>query len=194
LEEIKDPLELRDVATRLYENVIAKYRNTKGWLEEINYNSGVKQSCPLSPTLFDIYIDKLEECLEGSGCVGPTLASIVIILLLYADDIVLMAMIPSDLDKHLRILQYFYSNMSMTVNTDKTKVVIVKSKKTTHDTFIYDNNNLAKVPSYKYFEINIHHKLNWNYNIEKMINRGWKSYYGIENKCKLIDLCIWDKK
>jgi hypothetical protein len=36
--------------------------------------------------------------------------------------------------------------------------------------------------------MNIHHKFNWNYNIEKMINEGWKAYYGLENNCKLVDL------
>jgi hypothetical protein len=55
---------LRVVVIRLYENVISKFRNTKGWLEEINCNIGVKQGCPMSPTLFGIYIDKLEGCLE----------------------------------------------------------------------------------------------------------------------------------
>jgi hypothetical protein len=31
LEEIKVPLELRDATIRMYENVIAKFKNTKGW-------------------------------------------------------------------------------------------------------------------------------------------------------------------
>jgi hypothetical protein len=84
LEEIKVPLELRVVAIRMYENVIAKFKNTEGWSKEINCNIRVKQGCPLSPTLFGIYIDKLEECLEKAGCVGPTLTGIVINLLLYA--------------------------------------------------------------------------------------------------------------
>jgi hypothetical protein len=53
---------------------------------------------------------------------------------------------------------------------------------------------LEEVPSYKYLGIDIHHKLNWNYSIEKMINGGWKSYYGLENNCKLADLWLWDKK
>ena len=117
----------RVVAIRMYENVISKFKNTKGWSKVINYDIIVKQGCPLSPILFGIYIDKLEECLEKAGCVGPTLTSIVINLLLYADDIVLMARSPHDLENQLRILKDFFSNMGMTVNTDKNKVMIIKS-------------------------------------------------------------------
>ena len=96
------------------ENVIVKFKNIEGWSKEINYNIGVKQGCPLSPTLFGIYIDKLEECLEKAGCVSPTLIGILINLLLYADDIVLMARSPHDLENQLRIIKDFFSDMGMT--------------------------------------------------------------------------------
>jgi hypothetical protein len=148
----------------------------------------------LSPTLFGIYIDRLEDCLEKAGCVSPTLTGIVINLLLYANDIVLMEMSPHDLENQLRILKDFCSNMGMSVNTDKTKVMIIKPNKITYDTFVYDNNNLEEVTSYKYLGIDIHHKLNWNYSIEKRIIGGWKAYYGLENNCKSTDLWSWDKK
>ena len=115
----------------------------------------------MSPTLFGIYIDKLEECLEKEGCVRPTLTGIVINLLIYANDIIIMARSPRDLENELRILKDFFSNMGMTVNSDKTKVMIIKSNKIPYDTFIYDN-NLEEVTSYKYLGIDIHHKLNWN--------------------------------
>jgi hypothetical protein len=70
----------------------------------------------------------------------------------------------------------------MTINTNKTKVTIIKSKKITCNvTFVYDNNSLEEMPSYKYLEIDIHHELNMNYSIEKMINGGWKAYHGLEN-------------
>ena len=128
----------------MYDNVIAKFKNTEGWSKEINCNISVKQGCPLSPTLFCIYIDKLEECLKKVVCVDPTLTSIVINLLLYVDDIVLMAMSPHDLGKQLIILKDFCSNTGMTVNTDKTKVMIIKSNKITYETFVYDNNNLER--------------------------------------------------
>ena len=80
--------------------------------------------------------------------------------------------------------------MGMIVNTDKTKIMIIKSKKDTYANFIFDNRNLEEVTSYKYLEIDIHHKLNCNYSIEKMINGGWKAYFGLENNCKSTNLVM----
>jgi hypothetical protein len=99
---------------------------------------------------------------------------------------------PYDLGKQLIILKDFLSSMCMTMNTNKTKVMIIKSKRITYDIFVYEKNSLEEVPSYKYLGIDIHHKLNWNYSIEKRINGGWKYYYGLENNCKSIDLWLWD--
>ena len=67
---------------------------------------------------------------------------------------------PYDLSKQLRILKDFCSSTCMTMNTEKTKAMIIKSNKITHDNFVYDNNILEEVPSYKYVGIDIHHKLN----------------------------------
>ena len=101
LEELKVPFELRATSIRLYENVIAKFKSNEGWSRDLKCNIRVKQGCPLSPTLFGIYIDKLEGCLEEAGCANMILAGTVIILLLYLDDIVLLERCPSDLDKQL---------------------------------------------------------------------------------------------
>ena len=122
LEELKVPFEWRVGAIRLYENFIAKLKTNEGWSKDIKYNIGVKQGFPLSPTIFGFYIDKLEGCLEEAGSAGTILVGIVIILLLYADDNVLMARCSSDLDKKLRLLKDFCSNMGMTVNTEKQKL------------------------------------------------------------------------
>jgi hypothetical protein len=74
------------------------------------------------------------------------------------------------------------------MNTDKMKVMIIKSNNITYNNCVYDNNILEEVPSYKYLGIHIHHKFNWNYSIDKSINGGWKAYYVLENNCKLTDL------
>ena len=91
------------------------------WTIYINCNIGVKQGFPLSPSLFGIYIDKLEIFLEEASCADTILAGIVIILLLYATDSVLMERCPFDLDKQLRILKDFFSNMGIYVNNQQDK-------------------------------------------------------------------------
>lgn len=47
--------------------------------------------------------------------------------------------------------------MGIIVNINKIKVIIIKSKKMTYNNFIYYNNYLEELPSYKYLGIKIHH-------------------------------------
>ena len=81
--------------------------------------------------------------------------------------------------------------MGMIANTNKTKIMVIKSKKDSYANFMYDNRNLEEETSYKYLRIDIHHKLNWNCSIEKRINGGWKAYFGLENNCKSSNLVMW---
>lgn len=104
------------------------------------------------------------------GCVGTTLASMVIIFLLYVDYIIIMIKNPYDLSEKLKILKHFYSYTSMTINNDKTKVMMIKSKKNTCANSLYDYNSLEEVTSYKYLKINLLHNIKWNYHIEKRID------------------------
>ena len=67
LEKLKVPFEFRVTAIKLYEKVIAKFKNNEEWTTYINCNIGVKQGFALSPTIFGIYIDKLLKCLEEAG-------------------------------------------------------------------------------------------------------------------------------
>ena len=60
LEDIKVHFELRVAAIKLYEKVIAKFKNNEGWITYIYCNIEVKQVSPLSPIIFGIYIHKLE--------------------------------------------------------------------------------------------------------------------------------------
>ena len=106
--------------------------------------------------------------------------------------IILMERCPSNFDKQLRFFKDLCSSISMCVNTTKMKVMIVKSNKDTN--FEYDNNKLEELSSYGYLEIDIHHKLNWNYSIEKRIYEGWKTYFDLENNCKSTNLVMGDKR
>ena len=69
---------------------------------------GVKQGCPLSPTLFGLYVDGLEKhLLETADIDAPTLMGVMVPLLLYADDLNLMSESASGLQKQLDALASF---------------------------------------------------------------------------------------
>jgi len=135
-----------------------------------------------------------EGCLEEARWIDMSLAGIVIILLVCVDSIVLMARSRYDLDKQLKILNDLCSSVVLIVNTNKTKIRIIISKKIMYANFVNDNNTLEEVTSYKYPGINLRHELNWNYGTEKRINGWWKAYYGLENICKSTNLWLWVKK
>ena len=80
-------------------------------------------------------MDKLEGCLIETGFTNMMLVGIVIIVLLYVDDIVLLARCPSNLDKQLRILKDLCSSMGMIINTNKTKIMLIKANKVTYTHF-----------------------------------------------------------
>ena len=57
------------------------------------------------------------------------LTIVIIIIILYDIDISLLERCPYDLDTQLRIIKHCFSSMGMIVNSDKTKVIIIKSEK-----------------------------------------------------------------
>ena len=89
MEELEVPMHLRAVVHRLYEDVKVKIQTSTGISESFRSDIGVKQGCPLSPTLFGLYIDKLEEWLNLQDGEGALLGEFMIRLLLYADDLIL---------------------------------------------------------------------------------------------------------
>ena len=77
---------------RIYQRVICCLKGRNGLSKTFESNMGVKQGCPLSPTLFGLCIDKLEETLlkvmHEERIRSPHIGMYVILLLLYVNDMV----------------------------------------------------------------------------------------------------------
>ena len=94
---------------RLYELVLGLLRMALKISYFIRSTIGVKQGCPLSPTLFGIYINELESFLQehmqhGDGCL---LHQVLISILLFVDDAVLLASSIEVLQRQLDTLALF---------------------------------------------------------------------------------------
>ncbi len=79
--------------------------------------------------MFGLYIDKLEEWLNKVNGEGIQLVEYVIKLLLYADDLILIAKTTQGLREHLKNLEIFCTEVRMEVNTFKTKIMVFSSRK-----------------------------------------------------------------
>jgi hypothetical protein len=97
--------------------------------EAFDTQCGVKQGDPLSPLLFGLFIDRLEQYmrarLPGVGCKVD--AQTLLQLLLYADDVVLFAESASELQDMLDCLHDFCKANLLSVNVGKSEVVVFNS-------------------------------------------------------------------
>jgi len=75
---------------------------------------GVKQGCPLRPTLFDLNADGLDKHLLATAEMdAPTLMGVMVPLLLYADDLILMSDSASGLQSSLMHQQASTNSISL---------------------------------------------------------------------------------
>ncbi|XP_046597851.1 uncharacterized protein LOC124294787 [Neodiprion lecontei] len=125
---------------------------------EFEISEGVLQGELLSPLLFLIFIADLEKFLRKQGCAGTNIDGVQdILLLLYADDLVILASSPKDLQKKINHLKRYCDNNLLNVNIDKTKIVVCRrgGRPANLKQFHYGDKVIDITNSYEYLGLKI---------------------------------------
>ena len=97
---------------------------------KVNMHQGVRQGCPLSPTLFNYFVEILAKKLRGLGAKveGLDMGS-----LLYADDIVLVAESADQLQSMIDAVDEFCRNWHMDINLKKSEIMVAGKRSRVSD-------------------------------------------------------------
>ena len=124
-------------------------------MDPISSNLGLKQGCPLSPLLFNLYIDDLAQHLSDSQD-DITLRGSKVSHFLYADDLVLLSRTKEGLQRKLDELAKYSESKDLTVSIGKSKVMVFnKAGRKSKDQFLYQGQKLEVVNSFTYLGVEI---------------------------------------
>ena len=116
--------------------------------------SGFKQGCILSPMLFFHLIQVVRNEVHKTGGHGIQLFPDVteILMLLFADDLVLIADSPHELQSKLNVLNDISQRLRLVVNFEKTKIVVFPNggHLAKDEKWFIGNDNLHVVTEYMY--------------------------------------------
>ena len=122
LQHIGTDEKIINILKDMYKDNKMKFRLGEIETEWMDNNSGVRQGCMVSPTLFNIYIEELFVRIRKLG-VGAKIGNERIGSLGYADDIVLMAESEEDMDRLLKIVEEYGEEWDVNFSRKKSKVM-----------------------------------------------------------------------
>ena len=129
-----------------------KYRITykDGYLDAIESTIGLKQGCPLSPILFNLYIDDIKDTFDDR-CDPVSIDSSPLNHILYADDLVLISHTKKGLQRCIDKLSAFADRKRIKISHTKSKIMIFnKTGRSIKEEFKVNNQKLETVKSFCY--------------------------------------------
>ena len=112
------------ILRNLYSSIHAQIRVGDELTKPVRMQQGVRQGCPVSPILFNYFVDKLSRELHDSGY-GVDAGGKLLHSLLYADDVVLVAHSQQELQGLIDVVDRFCQRWHMDINLKKSEVMVV---------------------------------------------------------------------
>lgn len=185
-----------NVIKNLYGNIKSCIRSNGQISSFFASNIGVRQGENLSPMLFSLFLNDLQDYFLNGRVDGINIEInqinlfIKLFILLYADDTVIICESPNDLQNALDVYYEYCERWKLQVNATKTKILIFSSGARRNCSFYYNGNELEIVNDYKYLGILFSRSgsfLNAKKHIADQANRAM---YSLIKKAKHLSLPI----
>jgi hypothetical protein len=132
---------------------------------------GVRQGCVLSPLLFDLFIDSMAREAKALG-LGVDFGGQRLAILLYADDVVLLANSPEDLQKLLDAVAAFFRRWRLEINLSKTKVMAFGVRALGSVQVRWGGATVEEVDEYKYLGLILEKSGKWKKEKARMLRKA----------------------
>ena len=190
----------------LYQNTKACVKFNNKLSQSFNCNVGVRQGDNLSPLLFALFINDFEKFLsekyKGLNTLNnlfrnvstndEILTFLKLYVLLYADDTIIMAENPTDLQLALNALSDYCNTWKLNINLDKTKIIRFSKGKmqSPPPEFKLNDSIVEVVESYVYLGTTISFNGKFSEAIEKQINQAHRALFGLKSRKEKYNLPI----
>ncbi len=172
---------------KMYSNTMSCVNLNGNLTEWFHTTNGCRQGDVTSPTAFSILINDLIKELKASK-IGVKINDMIISVLAYADDIVLLAENPAELQSLVDIMNKWCNKYRFKINPSKSKVVHFRNppKQRTNFAFKLYNNGpeLDTVESYKYLGTFLDEYLTFSKAIEVLYTAANRALGGMITKFK----------
>ena len=147
-------------------------------------NQGVKQGCILSPLLFNIFLSDLQPKLETMKNTPAEISpSKPLGCLIWADDLLLLSQTEAGLNNMLEVLNNFSKENGLSVNMDKTKVMIFnKTGRHIRRNFYLGEQKVETTREYKYLGFKITPSGEISSGLNDLKDRATKAFFKLKNK------------
>ena len=170
-----------NVIQNMYKEVIYHIKLPGGLTEGIPSNLGVKQGCVLSPLLFNIFLSDLPDIFDAS-CDPVTIFDSPYSCLMFADDIILISETSSGLQNSLNKLKLYCEKWHLTVNTNKTKIMIFNKggRKLNKTSFYFGKTQIDLVQQYCYLGITFCASGSFKYAVNNLYDKALKAFFSLK--------------
>ena len=170
----------------IYENVKTCVKHN-GYLSDYFKNDiGLFQGEVLSPLLYSLYVNDCEMYFLKKHCTSFEINMVNLFLLMYADDMCLFALSPTDLQHMLDTLHCYNNKWNLTLNVDKTKIVLFRNggKIRENEKWFYNGKEIEVVNQFKYLGMLFNYNGKHNVTQKHVAEQGRKAYFAINSKLK----------